>query len=349
MPDIPPLCIRADAGRTIGIGHLMRCLALAQAWQERGGRVCLIAALDAPALLERLRQDQVDYLPATGQSGGEADLRHTIATARELGAEWVVLDGYHFTREFMLQIQAAGLHVLLIDDLADRDLSDIQAVLNQNAYATESMHAGFHRIPRLLLGTGYTLIRREFRQARGEKRIAAEARNILVTMGGADVPNATLQVLRALAQIRHRRLHLRAVIGAANPHVPALEAALPHLREQHEIELLVNPPDMPALMNWSDVTITAAGSSCWELCCLGVPMVMLVTAENQRLMPGYFAKHDIAEVFGELSEERLAEFALFIDQLLGNAARREQLSKAAALVIDGEGAQRAAGFLLGRS
>jgi glucose-6-phosphate dehydrogenase assembly protein OpcA len=72
---------------------------------------------------------------------------------------------------------------------------------------------------------------------------------------------------------------------------------------------------------------------------------MLVTAENQRLMPGYFLKHDIGEVFGELSEARISEFAARLASLLSNPERRAQLSQAAALVVDGAGAERAVRFM----
>ncbi|HYF33897.1 MAG TPA: UDP-2,4-diacetamido-2,4,6-trideoxy-beta-L-altropyranose hydrolase [Prosthecobacter sp.] len=343
MSEPETLCIRADANSEIGIGHVMRCLALAQAWQDRGGRVRFISAIEAPALVGRLQSEQMEVAPMTAQPGSDEDLRLTINAAT--GAKWLVLDGYHFTKDYMLGVQESGLHLLLIDDLADRDLGDIEAVLNQNAYATEAMHARFHRVPRLLLGAGYTLLRREFVKNRGSKEIAQEGRRVLITLGGADVPNATLQVLRALRQVKSA-LQVRVVVGVANRHLDSLEAEVPNL-SQHAVSLLVDPPDMPALMKWSDVTITAAGSSCWELCCLGVPLLMLVTAENQRLMPGYFRQHDIAEVFGELTEARVGEFAERLAGLLADAERRAQLSKAAALVVDGAGAERAVRFMMG--
>jgi UDP-2,4-diacetamido-2,4,6-trideoxy-beta-L-altropyranose hydrolase len=347
MADPPCLCIRADANPDIGIGHVMRCLALAQAWQDRGGKVAFVSAIEAPALVERLQAEGFELIRMPAPPGLNDDLQFTLSAARRLGSRWLVLDGYHFTHDYMMDVQAGGLHLLLIDDLADRNLSGVEVVLNQNAYATEAMHAHFHSIPRLLLGAGYTLLRREFVRAREPKVIASDARRVLVTMGGADVTNATLRALQALRRIPERRLAVRVVVGAANRHLSTLRAFLPALAADHDVELLVNPPDMPALMKWSDVTVTAAGSSCWELCCLGVPLMMVVTAENQRHMPGYFSKHDIAEVFGEFTEERLPEFAERLNRLLLDTQRREQLSRAAALVVDGEGADRAARFMMG--
>lgn len=343
------LCIRADANSRIGIGHVMRCLALAQVWQDRGGSVCFISAIEAPSLIERLRQENMVLTNMTATPGSDEDLQQTVVAACVQGAVWLVLDGYHFTRDFMLRTQQSGLHLLLMDDVADRDLSGVEAVLNQNAYATEALYQHFVPCPRLLLGASHTLIRREFLSHSGTKQIHAEAGRVLITLGGADVPNATLKVMRALRQITFRRLEVRLVIGSVNRHIDSLQAELAMLHEQHDAVILINPPNLPELMSWSDVTITAAGSSCWELCCLGVPQLILVTADNQRLMPSYFIEHDIAEVFGELDDTRIEELAQRLTALLQNTQRRLQLSRTALRVIDGGGAQRVVDFMLNHS
>lgn len=343
------LCIRADADARMGVGHVMRCLALAQTWQDRGGSVCFISAMETPSLLERLRQEAMEISTIRAAPGSDQDLQETVAAARQRGATWLVLDGYHFSREYMLGVQQAGLHLLLLDDVADRDLSGVEAVLNQNAYATVEMHQHFDPRPHLLLGARHTLLRREFLKHREEREIHGDARRILVTLGGADVPNATLNVMRSLERITALRLEVRLVVGAANRHLPELSAELPQLRTRHEAEILINPPDMPGQMVWSDITITAAGSSCWELCCLGVPQLMLVTADNQRLMPPYFIEHGIADVFGEMNESRIAELAARIESLLGDFERRAALSRTSRQLIDGIGATRVMDFMLQHS
>ena len=346
---LPCLCIRADADERIGIGHVMRCLALAQEWQQRGGRVCLISALKSTPLLERVRSEDVEIAPILATPGSAADLQQTLEAARHSGASWLLLDGYGFTRDYMLGVQAAGLHLLLMDDLADRDLSGIEAVLNQNAYASEAMHAHCHPCPQLLLGTRHTLIRREFLAARRPRTTAQKANRVLITLGGADLPNFTLLVLRAMQLLRARRLNLRVVLGATNRHLQSLEAELPVLLATHDVELMVNPPDMPSLMHWSELTITAAGSTCWELCCLGVPQVVIETADNQRMMAPYLTRHRLAEVFGKLDETGLGEFSRRVADLLDNPVERERLAQAASSVIDGAGAERVVNYMVAKA
>lgn len=348
---IPPpcLCIRADADERIGIGHVMRCLALAQEWRRRGGHVCLISALNSPALRKRVIVEGVDIEPVAGNPGGTEDLASTIATAQNRRAVWLVLDGYHFDRKYMLGVQNSGLHLLILDDLADRDLGGVEAILNQNAYATELMYGRFHPRPNLLLGTAHALIRQEFIEQREERTVAALGQRVLVTLGGADVSNVTLLVMSALRLVAGTRLDVKLVIGTMNMHLTSLEAAVPELREKHDVELIVNPPNLPTLMKWSDLTITAAGSSCWELCCLGVPLVVIETAENQRMMSPYLTKHGIADVFGKLDETRLEELANRVGNLVGDVDARARLSRAALSLIDGQGVSRVATFMLDRA
>jgi spore coat polysaccharide biosynthesis predicted glycosyltransferase SpsG len=102
-------------------------------------------------------------------------------------------------------------------------------------------------------------------------------------------------------------------------------------------------------MHWSELTITAAGSTCWELCCLGVPTVVIETADNQRMMAPYLTRHRLAEVFGKLDETALGEFSRRVADLLDNPVERERLAQAASSVIDGAGAERVVNYMVAKA
>src|SRR4029079_14179248 len=89
------LVVRADAGERIGTGHVMRCLAISQAWREVGGKTVFVTGPLPAALASRLHAEGADvrHLP-----GGD-DAEETIAPAGELGAKWIILDGYAFGHE----------------------------------------------------------------------------------------------------------------------------------------------------------------------------------------------------------------------------------------------------------
>lgn len=349
MSTIGTLCIRADANPSIGMGHVMRCLALAQAWQDRGGDVCLISALRLPALIARMQAEKLELVPMTAEPGSTEDQALTVATARQKGARWIVLDGYFFTAGYMLDIQRSGFHLLLLDDVADRDLGGVESILNQNAYASPELYARFQPGPHLLLGCPHTLLRRDFLEQRGSKLIPETGTRVLVTMGGADPANVTQLVMKSLAIASSRSLDVRIIVGAANSHLAALQHELTQLQTVHHAEILVNPPDMPGQMAWSDVTITAAGSSCWELFCLGVPSIVLQTSDDQKFMSPWFSKHGVAEVMGLADEFQPEDLARQVETMLADAELRSRLSSAASAIIDGQGAARVVDFMLTRS
>lgn len=335
------LCIRADAHAKIGIGHVMRCLALAQAWQESGGKVAFLCRPLAPSLSQRLLDEGFALEPIQGEAAAPADVDEAIAACRRHQARWLCIDGYQFTAHYRSQIAVAGIKLLVIDDLADSDLSQANAILNQNAYATAEMYAVKAPGTKLLMGARYVLLRREFLKWRDAARpIPPHAKSVLLTMGGSDPGNATHTVMTLLRQMGGSRLKVTILIGSANPHVESLQALLPALQASHEVELLVNPPNVPELVSRADIAITAAGSSAWELACLGVPMMVLETASNQRLVAGWLKEKGVARVFGPLTLDDGSRFMQEFRELVKDAALRQHLSERGKALIDGQGAHR---------
>src|SRR5947209_553477 len=90
------LLIRADASVAIGTGHVMRCLALAQAWQDAGGRVVFVMAQHTIAIKNRLRREAIDVILLQVAPGSQEDSSQTAAIAADLAVDWVVVDGYQF-------------------------------------------------------------------------------------------------------------------------------------------------------------------------------------------------------------------------------------------------------------
>ncbi|MEA5090915.1 UDP-2,4-diacetamido-2,4,6-trideoxy-beta-L-altropyranose hydrolase [Solidesulfovibrio sp.] len=341
------LAIRADAGPGIGAGHVMRCLALAQAWKRAGGRAVLVGRVDPPALAARLAREG---LPVVAPPPGDADGAAAFSQARgeaagEPGAHWGVLDGYAFGPDVQAAARRDG-PLLVLDDLAAGRVH-ADAVLNQNFHAP-SLRYDADPGAALLLGPAYALLREDFlRRPRPARHFPGRARTVLVTMGGADPDNATAALLAALSAVGDPALDVAVVAGPANRHAVTLARALADA--PFPGRLLRDPPDLSGLMAAADLVVTAGGSTCLELCFCGAPMAVAVLAANQAPGTAALTGAGAAVSLGPAGALDVAATAAILDGLLGDAGQRRRLSETAARLVDGRGGDRLAAALCERA
>lgn len=336
-----PLILRADASARIGTGHVMRCLALAQAWTA-GPVTCASTEL-APELERRLDEAGIRRVPVDAPAGSPADAAALGALCRAAGAvpAALVIDGYRFDAAYQRVLKAQGLRFLMFDDNGHAEHYAADWVLNQNLYAEAALYSAREPYTRLLLGCRYAVLRPEFQQARGGTRPVPErAARVLVTLGGGDPDNVTERVLEALARVGEPRLDVRVVAGPANPHRPALERALRGAAFQGQ--LLPEVREMPALMTWADLAVAAGGTTCWEMLCLGVPLVLLILADNQVRNVAALEAAGVACSLGWWHTATPAAMAAAIAALRGDSARRQAMGERGRALVDGAGAARVA-------
>lgn len=340
---VPVLLVRADASVSSGTGHVMRCLALAQAWQDSGGRVLFAVAQSTPGLRQRVAKEQCEIVALSATPGSSADAEQTVAMARRYAAEWIAVDGYHFGAKYQQQLKMAGCKLLFIDDYGHAGQYAADVVLNQNLYAAESMYRVQGTPTRLLLGTEYCLLRREFAAWREWSRdIAAIGKRILVTFGGSDPGNATSTVMEGLRQIGH--IEARVVVGGGNPHFKDLRRATEDC--QTWLTLQDNVCNMSEQMAWADLMIAGAGSTCWEACLLRLPMVLIDIAENQKPIARSLQDAGAAIHLGAMAEVTSADITTRIPLLLESENKRRGLSNNCGKLVDGRGAERVCRELL---
>lgn len=330
------LLIRVDASTEIGTGHVMRCLALAQAWQDTQGQAIFVMANPIPALEERIKSEGMEVIFLTAEPGSLADAHETTALAHQFPVNWVVVDGYHFGAEYQKTIKNFGLCLLFIDDYGHAEHYYADFVLNQNISAEEQWYQ--HREPytQLLLGNRYALLRREFWQWQGWQRtIPPIAKKVLVTLGGADPDNVTLKVIQALQLVEVDELEAVIVVGGSNPHYETLEMAVQNSR--FPMRLQRNVTNMPELMAWVDMAISAGGSTCWELAFMGLPSILLILAENQRAIAQKQNLIGSAVSLGWHEQILVETIAESVTVICGDYNRRLQLKQITQNLISGNG------------
>lgn len=345
---------RVDASLTIGSGHVMRCLALANALRASGWRSHFLCREHTGHLVETIRRHGHDCSvlpPGDGSSEGgvygawlgarqedDADACRPLLAA--LRPDWLVVDHYALDARWELALRDCCGGLLAIDDLADRP-HDCDLLLDQNLGRDSSAYDAL--VPahcRRLTGTHYALLRPEFaaqREASLARRKTAPLRHLLVTMGGVDQGNVTGKVLTVLATTTlHADCRISVIMGPRAPwlaQVRAQAAALPWRSETR-----VDVDDMAGLLAGSDLVIGAAGSSAWERCCLGVPALHVILAANQEPVAAALAASGASAPLGGPAD--LAGTLPPALALADNPAWLARASLIARGLCDGLGAQR---------
>ncbi|TDD06453.1 spore coat protein [Nonomuraea deserti] len=311
---------RCDAGVGSGVGHLVRCVALAEELCARGVEVVFLGRVRgsawALAQLEERGLPLVDAPPAPDR---------LAALARELRLAAVVLDSYELPAETGAALGRAGLAVLAI---ADGDPLGQQAdlYLDQNLGA-ERRH-GPGTAGRWLAGARYALLRDCVRRcARTPRRDRVP--HVLCFFGGTDSAGVAPAWARALLATGEP---FRGTVISPAP----FDAGGP---------ITVIPPTdrLPDLMAGADLVVTAAGSAIWELLYLGVPTALSWVADNQLIGYGELVGRGVAAGLGGEPDARAVAA---LSRLLADPAAREEHGRRGRGLIDGRGRERAADALL---
>jgi UDP-2,4-diacetamido-2,4,6-trideoxy-beta-L-altropyranose hydrolase len=342
------LLIRADASVEIGSGHVMRCLALAQAWQDAGGDVVLCEAQSTAALDETVSSEGIGLVHLEASHDSLQDATQTAEIARRHNARWLVVDGYHFDAEYQKHLKNRGFKVLFLDDSVSCDRYYADLVVNQNMDADESLYAHVRDCGRLLLGTKYALLRREFSSCKEWRRNPVSAvRKILITMGGSDPHNVTEMAMHALCAIEDLALDVTVVVGANNPHMDSLLKAKSQVLAN--VELRRNISGMADVIASADLAVSAGGGTGYELIFFQVPTILITVAENQRASCRSLGQSQVvidAGWFHALDSERLARP---IRKLVETDTLRHTLIENCRHVVDAKGAARVVQSMLSRS
>jgi UDP-2,4-diacetamido-2,4,6-trideoxy-beta-L-altropyranose hydrolase len=343
------LFVRADSSVDIGTGHVMRMLALGQAWRDLGGQVVFLCAEITPSLESRLNEEGFRLEKILASSGSREDLDATCSILNEEGREHlvrIVLDGYHFDSDFQSSIRTETCPLLVMDDYGHLPFYDADWILNQNISASPELYSHRSGDARLLLGTEFCLLRQEFLKYQNRMRaFPPVARNLLLTLGGSDPDNITWRVIDSLAD---SNFHIKVVVGGSNPHLPVLREVVEKSSNSFaKIELLNNPKNMPDLMAWADLAVAAGGSTAWELAFMGLPSLYFVLAENQRAIARKLEMDGMGlglnTASGELDYSHMVRM---VTELANNPEQRHQISLKCQRVVDGLGSRRVASLLM---
>lgn len=330
---------RVDASSTIGSGHLSRCLTLARALVKTGAAVTF--ATRAPSEHTRGWIAREGHRLVEVRGDDEAAASRAAATDAEL----VIVDGYTFGSDVHDALRAPARTLCVIDDTATSPVH-ADVVLNGNLFGEQ---LSYPHAKRALLGPSYALVREEFVEARAKSdpvaRARSKTRRVLVSMGGADPARATEAFLGALEANAVEACEIVVVVGGANPRLAAIRELAARV-EGHRVEVRADVAKMSEPMLWCDVAVVAAGSTCLELACIGVPAVVVAVADNQEAVAAEVARRGLMGSVGRFGASSGDALVRGAGALLASRPERAAAAEKQRSTVDGQGAGRAATALL---
>jgi len=337
------IVFRTDASPDIGGGHVMRCLSLAEAIAERGWSVSFATSPLTVETLPALLQKPYEVLVVEG------DETHFCAKVGEkypLGIDVVVSDSYAISVEQEQLWRPVSRSIAVIDDLANRQ-HECDVLLDQNLGRMRESYTGLvPQLCKVLTGPHFALLRPEFASARGVALGTRSARStftrLLISLGLTDGAGATLRVLDAIAAADYS-LHVDVLIGGACPHLTAINIKAKTLPRPATVHVDISDP-LPLLIA-ADACIGGGGSSAWERCCIGLPTLTVIVADNQRFGTSHLVQAGAAYDLGSLEKLSDNSLAKALDTISDQKVRAN-MSLKAANICDGLGAQRVADILV---
>lgn len=360
------IVFRTDASSDIGTGHVMRCLTLANALKKNGAECHFICRAHPNNLIDFVKKHgyQVHVLPfeepdsikrKVNTDGAENELAHshwlcapwqtdaeqTSIILKKIKPKWLIVDHYALDTNWECAVKVNCEYLMVIDDIADR-LHDCDLLLDQNLGRTSDDYSELIKSDcKTLIGPKYALLRPEFAHLREyslKRREVPQLNQILITMGGIDTQNVTGRILDTLSSCPlPDDCRITVVLGV---HAPWLQSVKQQALDlPWKIDVLMNVSNMAEIMADSDLAIGAAGSTSWERCCLGIPTLMVVLADNQQDAATFLDKIHAVLLLSlkhKLKEQLFSLFQRIIDQPMV----LQEISESAYNVTDGIGCER---------
>ncbi|HWR45768.1 UDP-2,4-diacetamido-2,4,6-trideoxy-beta-L-altropyranose hydrolase [Sporomusa sp.] len=351
------IAFRVDGGRNVGMGHMMRCLSLANAFRRNGHKICFFSKLDEG--VEKAKRENYDVirLPSVDHKtegffyGNPADLsaeaEAVIALLANHQIDILVVDTYNVSGEYLLTLQSHVKKLVYIDDI-NKFLYPVDIIVNGNITGAYMEYRQYREQQVLLLGPAYNMIRDEFCKM-PPRTVSVQVEEIMITTGGTDPYNLTGRLLALLLQHKKlQTLRFNVLVGSGFTN----NEYLINLSQEHKNVVLYansavanNSPnitysEVSAIMLRSDLAISAGGSTLYEFAACGTPTLAFVLADNQE-----FIVHKMEELgyvksigwYNQLDDGQVINALL---NLMSDYGKRKEMSRKGQKLVDGKGTER---------
>lgn len=322
MDKYTTIVFRADASQKIGIGHVMRCLTLADGLAVHGAKVRFICRQQPGDMISYIQGKGYDVV--TWMQTDEEIVEYLDTINQSI--DWFIVDHYELDVSWERLLRPYVKKIMVIDDLANRP-HHCDLLLDQNYYLDSLQRYGeLLRSPCVtLLGPQYALLRNEFSiLGQNLRERTGCVKRILVFFGGSDPTGDTLKTLKALERIKKSYIEVDVIVGQSNSQLEEIKATcnkLPNTKFHCQIDY------MAQLMGQADLAIGAGGTATWERCYLGLPSLVTIVADNQEIVTEAVAHYGAIINMGRSDQVDIETLSLFIKKMMSSPNLMKKLNQ----------------------
>lgn len=335
--------IRVDANEKIAMGHVMRCLSIAKCLKSKGEKVIFWTSGDYASDFIRengfeCKELEYDYCSK------EEEVNTLIDSLRYKGVDKLLIDSYQVTQKYMEQLHS-DFQIIYLDDM-NAFCYPADLIINYTYNVSKKIYEKwkYAETTKFLLGREYVPLRPQFKNVMIDTTMPVNT--ILITTGGADEQNMILEILHRLSESQYEGIQKLVVAGKFYSHMEELKK----IAEKNEaIQIHYNVNNMAELMKKSNIAISAGGTTLAELCACGMPIICFSVADNQLYGTRAYANDEIVIYAGDVRKSKknvLNNIVRVLEKMTDNASIRTQLGNKAHKMIDGNGAERIAEYIL---
>lgn len=317
--------ILTEGGQHVGLGHIMRCTSLCQAFEKMGVAAVFVVNGDESAvgLLGSTKSHIFDWL----------EDRERLFSIIE-GADVVIIDSYLADMTCYDKIAEIVRLQVCIDD--NMRIEYPKGIVINGSIGAENMDYPLKDGVTYFLGTEYMPLRREF-WAVPEKEIKKNIETIMVTFGGNDMRNLTPRTMKSLA-LDYPGLTKKVIIGMGFTNVRQIEEAKD---DRTDLTYYPDAAGMKKVILESDLAVSAGGQTLYELARCGVPTIAISVAGNQSANIEGWHKAGFIEYAGQWTDEGILDNIADKINALDNEGTRKKKAEIGRNLVDGHGAVRA--------
>lgn len=329
------LFIRTEANTTTAMGHMMRCLTIAEAAKNMGIQpVFIVAETGSQKIAEEKGFDTIWLGRKWDDFDGEIPVISEIIEKENI--ECMLIDSYWITEKYMDAVSRLT-KTAYIDDLHET-IWGSEAIINYAVYSDLFDYEKEYPGKQLLLGCDYFPLRKEYVNL--EKRVISDTvKEVLVVSGGSD----ELHFMRTLtenivANTKYENIHFKFILGQFNQDYDEISAKA---ENAGNISVFKALPSLKEAMLESDIVVSAGGTTLYEMAACTLPGIVYILADNQRYNAEGFGRKDLAIYAGDIRiDGTYQKIFEALDMLIENKGKRQQLSDSLYKLVDGEGASR---------